>query len=39
MNSISNLYGAFSLEFDHAGEKGLIHVIPEMAIRKKEKCC
>ena len=25
------LYGAFSLEFDHVGEKGLIHIIPEMA--------
>ncbi len=31
MHTISNLYGAFSIEFDLNGEKCLIRVIPEMA--------
>lgn len=31
MHTLSNLYDAFSLEFEHAGEKGMIHIIPEMA--------
>jgi hypothetical protein len=30
MHTITNLYGTFSMEFDHAGETGLEHFIPEM---------
>ncbi len=31
MDSLSDLYGAFSIEFKMQGEPWLIHIIPEMA--------